>query len=271
MMEILQYQFMQNAVAGAVLASILCGIVGTYIVVRRLVFISGGITHASFGGIGLGLYAGINPILSAMVFAVACSCGVKWMSKMHEVREDSAIAVVWTLGMSLGIIFCFLTPGIIPDLPSYLFGSILTTTRSDLMILAVLTLIAILLFITLHHEILSISFDADFARSQRLPVTFIEYVMMILIALTIVASLRIVGIVLAISLLTIPQMTASIFTGSFDRMMLYSCVIGIIDSLIGLSLSYWLNVPSGATIIFTSIIIYVLSKAIKSLFRVLYK
>ena len=117
-MDILQYTFFQNALIGALLASILCGFVGTYIVTRRLVFISGGITHASFGGIGIGVFAGINPILSAMVFAILSAFGVQWVSRKKDVRKDSAIAMFWTLGMSVGIICCFLTPGFMPDLPS---------------------------------------------------------------------------------------------------------------------------------------------------------
>ena len=135
-MDILQYTFFQNALIGALLASILCGFVGTYIVTRRLVFISGGITHASFGGIGIGVFAGINPILSAMVFAILSAFGVQWVSRKKDVRKDSAIAMFWTLGMSVGIICCFLTPGFMPDLPSFLFGSILAIDSTDLWLLA---------------------------------------------------------------------------------------------------------------------------------------
>ena len=145
-MDILQYTFFQNALIGALLASILCGFVGTYIVTRRLVFISGGITHASFGGIGIGVFAGINPILSAMVFAILSAFGVQWVSRKKDVRKDSAIAMFWTLGMSVGIICCFLTPGFMPDLPSFLFGSILAIDSTDLWLLAGLTLFVAILF-----------------------------------------------------------------------------------------------------------------------------
>lgn len=264
-MNILEYTFFQNALIGSLLASIVCGFVGTYIVTRRLVFISGGITHASFGGIGLGVFTGINPILSAMVFAIASAFGVQWLSRRGNVREDSAIAVFWTFGMSVGIICSFLTPGFIPDLPSFLFGSILTISTLDLWILAGLTLIVTILFTLLFRTILSISFDSCFARSQRLHVTLIEYVMMAIIAMTIVSTLRMVGIVLAISLLTIPQMTANVLTYDFKRMILISILIGWIDCIAGLAISYWLNVPSGASIIFVSIIIYTMLKTIKTL------
>ena len=147
MIDILHYSFFQNALLGALLASVVCGIVGTYIVTRRLVFISGGITHASFGGIGLGVLMGINPILSAMIFAVLSAFGVEWMSRKGAVREDSAIAMFWTFGMSVGIICCFLSPGFMPDLPSFLFGSILTIGTLDLCLLGVLSVIVILCMI----------------------------------------------------------------------------------------------------------------------------
>lgn len=265
-MEILQYDFFRNAVAGAFLASILCGIVGTYIVTRRLVFISGGITHASFGGIGIGVLAGINPVLPAMLSAILSACGVQFMSRRGGVREDSAIAVFWTLGMSVGIICCFLSPGFMPDLSSYLFGSILAIGHADLILLSVLTAAAVIIFSLFFPTILCVAFDSTFARSRNLPVSFIEYIMMVLIAMTIVSTLRMVGIVLAISLLTIPQMTANVFTYSFRRMIFLSIAIGWTDCLAGLALSYRLNVPSGASIIFVSIVIYLLTRAIKAAF-----
>lgn len=263
-MDILHYTFFQNALLGAFLVSILCGFIGTYIVTRRLVFISGGITHASFGGIGIGVFTGINPILSAMVFAILSAFGVQWVSRKKDVRKDSAIAMFWTLGMSVGIICCFLTPGFMPDLPSFLFGSILSIESSDLWLLGILTFIVVALFAFLLRPIQNVAFDSTFARSQHLPVTWIEYMMMVLIAMTIVASLKMVGIVLAISLLTIPQMTANLFTYSYKRLIFLSIIIGWIDCLIGLYASYLLNVPSGATIIFVSILIFIFSKFIKA-------
>ena len=266
-MDILQYTFFQNALIGAFLASILCGFIGTYIVTRRLVFISGGITHASFGGIGIGVFTGINPILSAMVFAILSAFGVQWISRKKDVRKDSAIAMFWTLGMSVGIICCFLTPGFMPDLPSFLFGSILAIDSADLWLLGGLALIVALLFTFLLRPIQNIAFDSTFARSQHLPVTAIEYLMMTLIAMTIVATLKMVGIVLAISLLTIPQMTANLFTYNYRQMIWASIILGWIDCIAGLYISYLLNVPSGATIIFISIVIFALAKIVLGIRR----
>ena len=265
-MDLLQYTFFQHALLGSLLASIACGLVGTYIVTRRLVFISGGLTHASFGGIGLGLYTGISPILSAALFAVLSAFGVEWLSKHKDMREDSAIAVFWTLGMALGIMFTFLSPGFAPDLSAYLFGNILTITASDIALLGVLSVVLAVFFGLYLRPIVSIAFDREFARSQGLPVEFFEYALMLFIALTIVACLRMVGIVLVISLLTIPQMTANLFSHRFHRIIWLSIGIGYLSCLGGLLLSFYLNVPSGASIIFFSILIYAVCKTGKSLY-----
>ena len=266
MTDILAYTFFQNALAGSLLASILCGLVGTYIVTRRLVFISGGITHASFGGIGIGVYLGLPPVLSAAVFAVLSACGIQWASHRQGIREDSAIAIFWTLGMSVGIICSFLAPGFTPELSSYLFGNILTIGTGDLLLLAVLAAVAVGAFALFLRPLVSVAFDAEFARSQRLPVAAIEYAMMAFIALTIVACLRMVGIVLVISLLTIPQVTANLFTRDFRTMAVLSAVIGYAGCLGGLGLSYHYNIPSGASIIFVSILIYLVCKGFSLFF-----
>ena len=264
-LELLEYTFFQRALLGSLLASIACGVIGTYIVTRRLVFISGGLTHASFGGIGIGLYAGISPILTASLFSVLSAFGVEWLSKRQDMREDSAIAVFWTFGMAVGVIFSFLAPGFTPDLSAYLFGNILTITQSDLWFIGGVTTALVLFFTLSLRSIVAIAFDREFALSQRLPVRRIEYLLMMLIALTVVACLRMVGIVLVISLLTLPQMTANLFSHSFKRIIWLSILIGQISCLGGLLLSYHLNIPSGASIIFISILIYTLCKVAKSL------
>ena len=266
-MELLQYTFFQHALIGSLLASIVCGIIGTYIVTRRLVFISGGLTHASFGGIGLGLYAGISPILSAAVFSVLSAFGVEWLSKRKDMREDSAIAVFWTLGMALGIIFTFLSPGFAPDLSAYLFGNILTITFGDIALLGGLAALLILFFSFFLHPIIYVAFDREFARSQGLPVKWIEYTMMCFIAMTIVLSIRLVGIMLLMSLLTLPQITVNLFTSDFKKIIWGSIAIGFLGCVSGLVLSYFLNVPSGAFIILFLVVLFLALKAIKPLLR----
>ena len=264
-MDLLQYTFFQHALIGSLLTAIACGIVGTYIVARRLVFISGGVTHASFGGLGLGFYLGMNPIWMALVFAVLSAFGVEWASKAHDVREDSAIAGVWSLGMALGVIFIFLTPGYAPNLSAYLFGNILTISPSDLIHIATLVGALLLFFALFRRAIVYVAFDRDFAMTQQLPVRCIEYAMMCFIAVTIVLSIRLVGIMLLISLLTLPQATANLFTSDFKQMMWGSVAIGFVGCVAGLLLSYFLNVPSGAFIILVLVLFFLVTKAIKQL------
>ena len=265
-LELFNYTFFQHALLGSLFASIACGIIGTYIVTRRLVFISGGITHASFGGIGIGLYTGISPILGAAIFSVLSAFGVEWLSKRNDMREDSAIAVFWTFGMAIGIIFSFLAPGFTPDLSAFLFGNILTITLTDIWMLVILSLILIGFFYLFITPIIYIAFDREYARSQRIPVRLFEYILMMFIALTIVACLRMIGIVLVISLLTLPQMTANLFTHSFKKIIFMSIGIGFISCSGGLLLSYQLQVPSGASIIFFSILVYAFCKMSKTLY-----
>lgn len=266
-MEILQYTFFQNALIGSLLTAIACGMVGTYVVARRLVFISGGITHASFGGLGLGFYLGTNPVWMAMLFSILSAFGVEWASKTQNIREDSAIAGVWSLGMALGVIFIFLTPGYAPNLSAFLFGNILTITSTDILWIGTLTLSLIVLFTLFLREIVFVAFDRDFARTQGLPVRLIEYVMMFFIAVTIVLSIRLVGIMLLMSLLTLPQITMNIFTSNFKKIVWGSIGIGFLGCIGGLFFSYLFNVPSGAFIILVLVSLFLISKAIKAIVK----
>ncbi|MDR1518347.1 MAG: metal ABC transporter permease [Dysgonamonadaceae bacterium] len=261
--ELFHYAFFRNALLGSLFASIACGIIGTYIVSRRLVFISGGITHASFGGLGAGFYFGINPILSAMLFSVLSAFGIQWMSTKQGVREDSAIAVFWSLGMAVGIILMFLTPGYAPNLSEYLFGNILTITTADILSLLGLCAVLGLFFLFNYNSIVSVAFDSEFAKTRRLHTQFIEYAMITFVAVAIVLNIRLVGIVLLMSLITVPQMTANLFTVKFSTIIYASSAISFFGCLVGLFLSYYLNVPSGAFIIFVLIVIFFLAKMMK--------
>ena len=267
MMELLEYAFFRNALLGSLFTCIACGIVGSYVVARRLVFISGGITHASFGGLGLGFYFGINPIFSALLFSIASVLGVEWLSKKQEVREDSAIAALWALGMAIGVICIFLTSGYAPNISAYLFGNILTVTSTDLWFSGSFALAIILIFIFFYRPILYTAFDREFAQTQGLKVSLIEHLMMIAVAVCIVSSIRLIGIMLLMSLLTVPQMTANLFTSKFKTIIIYSVLFGWIGCVSGLFLSYYLNVPSGAAIIFVQIMIFLLCKSVDFFMR----
>ncbi|MEG1544235.1 MAG: metal ABC transporter permease [Tannerellaceae bacterium] len=262
MLELLQYSFFQHALLGSLLTAIACGIMGTYIVSRRLVFISGGITHASFGGLGLGFYLGTNPIVMAMLFSVLSAFGVEWASKTQNVREDSAIAGIWSLGMALGVIFIFLTPGYAPNLSAYLFGNILTVSRMDIALIGALCVVLITVFSLFLKKIVYVAFDHDFAVTQQLPVKWIEYTMMCFIALTIVLSIRLVGIMLLMSLLTLPQITVNLFTSDFKKIIFGSILVGFLGCVAGLVFSYYLNVPSGAFIILVLVVLFLMVKGV---------
>jgi len=266
MIELLSYRFFIHALTAAVFTSITCGIIGTYIVTRRIVFISGGISHASFGGVGAGYFLGINPILGAAVFSVLSALGIQKFSQHTELREDSLIGIMWSFGMALGIIFVFLTPGYAANLMSYLFGDILTVSLSDILLLSILAFVLVLVFVFLYKEILLVSFDESYARSQGIPVQGLNYLLISLVALTIVFNIRVVGIILVISLLTIPQATANILTRNHRHMIWLSIFFAMLSSISGLFLSYLFNIPSGATIIFTAILVFILVKIVK-LFR----
>ena len=258
--ELLQYDFFLNALWAAVFASITCGVIGTYIVSNRIVFLSGGITHSSFGGIGVGYYLGINPIIGAAIFSVISGLGIEFFSKKGKVRYDSMIGIWWSLGMAVGIIFIYLAPGYAPNLMTYLFGSILTVSQGDLLFMALLTGVVILFFILFYHIILFISFDEDYARVFGLPVNAMKNMLIGLVALTIVINIKVVGIILLISLLTIPQAIANHFTQIFKRMIYYSILTGFIGVISGLLFSYYFDIPSGASIIFALVVLFALVK-----------
>lgn len=262
--ELLSYPFFQNALLGSLLASIACGIIGTYVVVRRLVFISGGITHASLGGLGIGFYFGLNPILAAMIFSVLSAFGIEWLTSRQDIREDSAIGTLWSLGMAIGIIFIYLKPGFSPNLNDYLFGNILTISSTDILWLAIYSIVVLVLFLLFSRQIVYTAFDSEFAQTKQLPVKLIRYGMMMFIAVAIVLCIRLVGIVMLMSLLTVPQMAANLLTNNFVKMILLSILIGFIGCLLGLLFSVLLDVPSGVFIIFTQIMIFLLIKVVKS-------
>lgn len=264
--ELFSYGFFQKAFLAAVFASISCGIVGSYIVSRRIVFISGGITHASFGGIGLAFLMGFNPLVGAVIFAVGAALGIQFFTKVARVREDSSIAIFWSFGMALGIIFVFMTPGYTPNLMSYLFGNILTVTISELTWMLLLNVVIVFFFSVFFRKILYIAFDEEFARAAGLPVALFNYLTITLIALTVVLNIRVVGIILILSLLTIPQATANLFTKNFKTLLVLSSIIAFVGTLAGLFISYFMDIPSGATIIFTLVLIFVLTRLYKHFF-----
>lgn len=259
MNELFQYTFFQYALIGLAIISIASAMIGTYIVTRRMVSISGGVTHACFGGLGLGYYLGWNPVLTAALFAVASSLGVELMSVRGRVREDSAIAVIWAIGMAVGILFVFLTPGYVPELNSFLFGNVLTISRADLWAFALFTAVLALFFALFYRRIVAVAFDRDFAFVIGLPVGTISTVMTVMTAVCIVLTIRLVGIMLLMSMLALPQLTAELFCRRFSRMMLASAAVSLLCSVGGLLLAAVVDVPCSALIVLVMATVYVLT------------
>ena len=269
--SIFQYDFIIKSLLGALFASITAGLAGTYIVSKKMVFLSGGISHASFGGIGIGYFIGINPVVGAAVFGIMSALGVEYLSVKQKIREDSAIGILWAFGMAIGIIFIYLTPGYTPNLMSYLFGSILTVTNADIIALGIMSVILIIYFGLFYRTILYISFDEVFARTYSSYVDIFKYVTTALIALTIVLNIRMAGVVLVISLLTIPPNIAMLFTKVYLKIVIWSVVAGFIGTAGGYAISFTAGIPVGATIIFTLVILWILVKSVVHLKKMLKK
>lgn len=260
MLDFLQYEFFRNALYGVLIISVAAAMIGTYIITRRLVAIAGGVTHACFGGLGLGYFLGVNPILMAAVFAVASSVGVEWMSKRVNVREDSAIAVIWAVGMAVGVLFVFLTPGYVPELNSFLFGNILTITNVDIAAFGVFTVILVLFFSLYYRQIVACAFDPDFAQVIHLPVKFISYAMTVFVAVGIVLTIRLVGVMLLMSMMSLPMMAAETCQRSFKGMLFGSIAISLVTCVAGLWIGAVIDVPCSAIIVILMVAVYVVMK-----------
>lgn len=264
--DILQYAYLRNALAACILSGILCGIAGTYVVCRRMVFLSGGITHASFGGLGIAFWLGANPILGAMLFAIASSLGIEWATQKGKIREDSAIGIIWGFGMAVGALFMSLRAGYTSgDLSSYMFGSIVTVTTADVISLAVLTLLVLAGAALWLRPVMFVAFDRDFAQSQGIPTKTVSYIMSILLAVVIVLSIRIMGIVLLISLLTMPVAVVNCFSKSYAAITAGSAVMAAAASIAGVTASYFFEVPSGAAIIFILTVTLLIAKIVPAI------
>jgi len=283
--EALQFAFMRNALLAGVLVSVACGIIGTFVVVNRIVFISGGIAHAAYGGIGLGYFVKYNllptllagstlaqdqrpgyfPIVGAIVFSLLSALGMGWVQRRTRERADTVIGVLWAIGMSVGIVFVDLTAGYKVDLMSYLFGSILAVPRPDLIVMVVLDAVIVLLVALLYKELLAISFDETFALIENVPVDAVYLVLLSMIALTVVMLMRVVGLIMVIAMLTIPAAISGQFTKDLKKMMALAVVLGMVFTTTGLWISYAWNLTSGASIILVAGLAYLLTLLIRTL------
>lgn len=264
MFEFLSYEFMQNAIFGAILISIACGIIGTLSVINKMSFIAGGVAHGSYGGIGIAFFLGLAPLQSAGVFAIILGLIIAFVSLKNQERTDSVIGAIWAFGMAVGIIFIDLSPGYSGDLMSYLFGSILAVSSSDLVFISLIDLIFIIFAVLFYAQICAVSFDSEFATLRGVRVKFLYYAMTTLIALCVVISIEIVGLILVIALLTIPPFIAEKFSPNLAVMMILSSIIAAIFCVSGLAASYKFNLSSGAAIILIATICFFGLNLIKS-------
>jgi zinc transport system permease protein len=259
MLEALQFEFMRNALMAGVCASIICGVIGSLIVINRLVFLSGGIAHSAYGGIGLAFFLGLPFMAGAFIFSFLSAMIMAAVSTRSKQRADTIIGVMWAVGMAVGILLIDLTPGYNVDLMSYLFGSILSVPRSDLLIMAVAGGIILLLVFYFFDDLLVMSYDEEFARVRGVPVRRLYYMLIGIVAITVVMMVQVVGLILVIALLTIPPYIAEKYTKSLVQMMLFSCGLGMIFTSGGLWVSYCFDLTSGAAIIFFAGLAFFLS------------
>ncbi len=259
------YGFMRNALLAGVLVSIACGIIGTLVVLNRIVFISGGIAHAAYGGVGIAYFLGADPVLGAVGFSLLSSLAMGLVHRKEGQRADTIIGVMWAIGMAIGIIFLSLSPGYKADLMSYLFGSILAVSTMDLWLMAGIALLSLVFMLLFYRQLLALSFDQTFATVRNVPVGPLYLAMITLIGLTVVIAMRVVGLIMVIALLTIPPAIANLYLKDMRAIMALSAALSMLFCTVGLIISYVLNFPSGAVIILVAGLAYVLAALIRSL------
>ncbi len=247
--DLLAFPFVRNAIWAGLLASVLCGVIGTFVVVKRMVFIGGGISHAAFGGLGVCYYLGVEPLLGAALVAVLSAFALGAVDRRRERTRDAVIGISWALGMAVGIVFIYKTPGYAPNLMSYLFGNILTVGTRDLLFALALVALVLGLLVLFFKEFVAVSFDEVFAAVQGVPVRAVVTLLMALTALTVVLLIQLVGIILVIALLTIPPLIGLQLARDFTRVLAVATLAGALITLGGLLLSYRFDVPSGPAIV----------------------
>lgn len=263
MIEILQYDFIQNALIAGVLISIAAGVIGSLVVVNKITFLTGGIAHSAYGGIGIAIYLGIPVLFGATVFAVLTAILIAIITLKNRTRIDAIIGMMWASGMAIGIVFVDLTPGYNVDLMSYLFGSIIAVSQEDIIYMVVLDIFILVVVSIFYKQILAVSYDSEFATLRGINVRFFYTLILILSALCVVAAIKAVGLILVIALLTIPTYLAENFASKLSSMMIISSILATIFTIVGLVVSYLYDISSGASIIMVSVLALALLKLIK--------
>lgn len=278
MLEALQMTFMRNALAAGLLVSIACGVIGSFVVVRRIVFVSGGIAHAAYGGVGLGYWLqysvlsgtgaaaarqGMWPLAFALLVSLAAAVIMGLVTRRGRQRADTVIGVMWAIGMALGVLFIDLTPGYKANLMSYLFGSILAVSSWELIAMAVLDVVVLLVVALLYRPLQAVSFDEVFSEVRGLPAGALHITLLCLVAVSVVMMMRVVGLIMVIALLTIPAAISGMFNRRLSLMMLWAVVLGIVFTTAGLLAAWHWNLTSGAAVILSAGVCYFLALAWK--------
>ncbi len=254
-----EHAFLQSALLAGLLASIGCGVMGTYVVVKRIAFLAGGIAHSVLGGMGAALYFGFDPLAGALAAAVWAALLIGWVRLKWQAQEDTLIGALWAIGMAVGILFISKTPGYQTDLMSYLFGNILLVADQSLWFMAALDALLLLVVGTYHRQFLAVVFDEELARLRGIPVTFFYLLLLVLVAVTVVLLIQVVGLILVLALLTLPAAVAGHYVHSLSAMMLLATMLGALVSTLGLALSYGPDLPAGPVIILLAGGVYVVS------------
>jgi zinc transport system permease protein len=256
---IVSQPFMQNALLGGLLASVACGVAGSYVVVRRIGYIAGGIAHAVLGGMGLAYFLGRSPFGGAIITALVAALIIGWVSIRWKKQEDTTISALWAVGMAVGVLLIARTPGYNVDLMSYLFGNILMIPQNQLALIFCLDLGIVLLVILFFKQLLAVSFDEEFAELRQVSVNFFSLLLLCLVALTVVILIQVVGLILVIALLALPAAIAGQYVHSLSRMMLVATLLGAFFTTGGLAVSYQYDLPSGATTVLLTGLAYLVS------------
>lgn len=258
MIEILHDELIRNAILSLILLSALSGTIGSYVVSRRIVMLAGGIAHSAFGGVALGILIGVSPFLTAIPFSIISAILIGLLVMRGKGEEDVAIAVIWTLGMSLAVIFMKISSGYTSEVASYLFGTLIAVSSQELIFMTLTTLLILLLSYLFHKEFEFISFDDEFAKLSGVPAEFFFILLLSLSALSVVVLMKSIGILLMMASLCIPPAIAKNFSRDLREMIFLSFLISLNLSLFGFLLSYLLNMPPSAMITFVLSLVYLI-------------
>lgn len=254
-----EQSFLQSAMIAGVLASIACGLIGSYVVVMRISYLAGGIAHSVMGGMGIAYFLGGSPLVGALIAAVVSALIIGLVKLYWQAREDTLIGALWASGMALGIIFISQTPGYQVDLMSYLFGNILLVAQDDLWLMAGMDLIIVGAIALLYRPFQAVAFDPEFARLRGLPVNLLYLLLLCIVALTVVLLIQVVGLILVIALLTLPAAIAGHYVRTLSSLMALATLLGLCFTSAGLAISYEPDLPAGATIILLAAGCFILS------------